>query len=832
MPTRVPATIGLTNRHLDANCLLLRITLTSKKEIIMSEYRGASVHYQTANRCVRWRRKHETISYAARPACASLAIAIALASGTAHAQDADGLWWVERGSQITVTATRSEKPIIDVPATVTVLTAQQLEDNLVEDIKDLVRFEPGVSVKRAPSRFSNTGSGNDARAGNTGFNIRGLDGNRVLIQIDGIRVPDAYSFGGQSAGRGDYVDLGLLKSVEILRGPASALYGSDGLAGAVSFVTADPADILGTNSSISGSVRAAYDSADQQYSEGAMLAARSGNWSALAAYTRRDGKELDNKGTVETANATRTAPNPQDTGSNAAMGKIVWSPHDDTRVRLTVDHIDDRTDTEVFTANGGTVSITIPASMATIETRSGTIARPVSGRVANTILSTNTHDTTRRDRISLDWTQKALGPIDAMHLTAYWQKSRSRQSGVEELSVLTTNRERVNIFDNRTVGLSADFQSGFATGPIEHRLIWGGDISATRQEGIRDGVWAPAGETFPTRAFPVTDYSLLGGFLADEIAIGDGALTLFPVLRFDRYSLDAKADATLPSLTAIDKSGSHVSPKIGTVVKLSDNVRFFANFASGFKAPAPSQVNQFFENPVGRYRTVPNADLRPETSETFEGGARLTSDAVSLSITGFTGSYRNFISLENVGFASDGFMLFQNINLGKVRISGAEAQLQARAQNGLYANVALSYAKGTVNPGLSSEAGLLSIDPAKLVMGLGYRDPKGLFGGQFIMTHSAGKSVGSVNGAGTAISGCSATADCIRPDGFTIIDATAFMKLGEHLTLRAGVFNLLDTKYSWWSDVRPLAATTTNLAIVDSYTQPGRNVSVSLTAKF
>lgn len=765
--------------------------------------------------------------------CAGLAMAFAALSSQARAQDADGFGWVERAGSITVTATRSEKPVEDVPATVSVITAQQIDDNMVADIKDLVRFEPGVSVKRAPSRFTNTGSGNDARAGNTGFNIRGLDGNRVLIQIDGIRVPDAYSFGGQSAGRGDYVDLGLLKSVEILRGPASALYGSDGLAGAVSFVTADPDDILGKDRTFGGSVRAGYDSADEQYTEGGMLAARSGAWSFLAAYTRRDGKELDNKGTVESSDATRTAPNPQDTASNAAMGKIVWSPSGDTRVRLTFDHVDDRVDTEVLTANGGTATITIPASMTTITVRPGTtIARPASGRVTNTILTTNTHDTTKRDRISLDWTQKALGPIDALHLTAYWQKSRSRQSGVEELSVLTTNRERVNIFDNRTFGLSADFRSDFSTGPVKHSLLWGGDWSTTRQEGIRDGVWAPAGETFPTRAFPVTDYALLGGFLADEISFADGRVTLFPVLRFDRYSLDAQPDAAIPSLTAIDKKGSRVSPKIGAVVKLSDDVRFFANYAQGFKAPAPSQVNQFFENPIGRYRTIPNADLKPETSETFEGGVRLSSQNVSLSVTGFTGSYRNFISLENVGFASDGFMLFQNINLGKVRISGAEAQFEARARNGLYANLALSYAKGTVNPGQTSEAGLLSIDPAKLVMGLGYRDPKGLFGGQLIMTHSAGKSLGSVRGAGTAVSGCSATADCIRPDGFTILDATAFVKLGEALTLRAGVFNLLDNKYSWWSDVRPLAATAANLAIVDSYTQPGRNVSVSLTARF
>lgn len=280
------------------------------------------------------------------------------------------------------------------------------------------------------------------------------------------------------------------------------------------------------------------------------------------------------------------------------------------------------------------------------------------------------------------------------------------------------------------------------------------------------------------------------------------------------------------------REGSRVSPKIGAVVKLSDHVRLFANYAQGFKAPAPSQINQFFENQTQRYRTLPNADLKPETSESFEGGVRLSSEAVSLSVTGFTGRYRNFISLESVGVSpADGFLLFQNINLARVKISGAEAQFSAHSRNGLYADLALSYATGTVNPGLASEAGLLSIDPAKLVMDVGYRDPKGLFGGQLIMTHSAGKSPADVR-AGGAVSGCSASADCIRPEAFTILDMTAFVKLGQHLTLRAGIFNLLDTKYTWWSDVRPLAATSANTAIADSYTQPGRNVSVSLTARF
>lgn len=756
--------------------------------------------------CRRWRGGNGIIEFRAKPMCAGLAMAFASLSSQASAQDADGFGWLERKGAITVTATRSEKAVEDVPATVSVITAEQIEDNMVEDIKDLVRFEPGVSVKRAPSRFTAVGSGSDARAGNTGFNIRGLDGNRVLIQIDGIRVPDAFSFGGQSAGRGDYVDLGLLKSVEILRGPASALYGSDGLAGAVSFVTADPEDYLGKDRSFAGQARAAYDSADDQYSEGAVLAGRSGAWSALVAYTRRDGHELDNKGTIDTSDATRTTPNPQDTASNAVLGKLLWQPSDDTRLRLTLDHVDDRGTTHVLTAN----------TAASLDTRA--------------------LDKTKRDRVSFDWRQDNLGFIDHLQFTAYWQKSESSQFSSEDRATLP-DRTRLNLFDNRTIGLATDLHSDFDTGSLTHKLVWGGDFSVTRQEGVRDGTIPPTGETFPTRAFPVTDYTLVGAFIGDEIGIADGLLTVFPVLRFDHFKLDADTDPAIPSLAAIDKSGSHVSPKIGAVLKLNDSVRLFANYAKGFKAPAPSQVNQFFENPVGRYRTIPNPDLKPETSATFEGGVRLGSEAVTLNLTGFTGTYRNFISQEMVGVSStDGFLLFQNINLGKVRISGFEAQFEARSRTGLTGNLAFSYARGTVNPGQTSEAGLLSIDPAKLVIGLGYRDPEGRFGGNLIMTHSAGKSLGSVRKGGQA-SGCSATLNCIRPDGFTILDATAFVKIGEALTLRAGVFNLLDTKYAWWSDVRPLAATTNaartgNLDIIDSYTQPGRNVSVSLTARF
>src|SRR3546814_10953320 len=71
-----------------------------------------------------------------------------------------------------------------------------------------------------------------------------LEGNRVRIVVDGVPLADAYSIGQfASAGR-DLVDLEAVERVEIQRGPASTLYGSDALAGVVAFRTLDPQALL------------------------------------------------------------------------------------------------------------------------------------------------------------------------------------------------------------------------------------------------------------------------------------------------------------------------------------------------------------------------------------------------------------------------------------------------------------------------------------------------------------------------------------------------------------------------------------------------------------
>ena len=693
------------------------------------------------------------------------------------------------GRTIVVSATRTPITIDEAPVTISAKTDEEIADELATDIKDLVRFEPGVSVRRQPARFG-AALGTTGRAGNEDFTIRGIGGNRVLIQVDGVRQPMGFSFGAQSVGRGDSVDIGLVKSVEILRGPASALYGSDGLAGAVSFTLSDPEDIL-KGKSVAGLVRGQYASADNEFAETAILAGRSGELSAMIAYTRRDFEELDNRGTNDVLGANRTTPNPQDGQSNAATARLVWDPAGGHKFRLTGEYLDNRMVTDLLSGRSATVD--------------NLVAR----------------DTGKRWRVAGDWTWEGTGVIELARASLYWQSAKDRQFTQEDRTPLA-DRTRLNTFDNRVYGASAEARAAFTTGPLTHKLVFGGDASFTRQEGLRDGTVPPAGERFPSSAFPVTDYTLAGLFLGDEISVGP--LTLFPALRFDYYKLSPQSDPLLPAtFVTTGQSGNRLSPKMGAVLKLNSEVRLFANYAQGFRAPEPSQINQFFENLAQGYTSRPNADLGPERSESIEGGIRFTSEAVSLSATAFSVRYKDFISQEVVGggFTPNNPAIFQFINLDRVKVEGAEARLELRDRNGLNGQVALSYATGDViDPQAGTRVPLATVDPLKLVAGIGWRDPKGRFGGQLIATHSARKS--EERSAGVC------TPSCFRPEAFTILDATAFIALGP-VTLRAGLFNLTNAKYAWWSDVRGLASTTT---IADAFTQPGRNGSVSLTYRF
>ncbi|WP_420478857.1 TonB-dependent hemoglobin/transferrin/lactoferrin family receptor [Brevundimonas sp. FT23028] len=717
--------------------------------------------------------------------------ALTAAASPALAQTA-GRQEATRLPPVSVLATRTETRPDEAPATVSVITDRQIEAELVTDIKDLVRFEPGVSVVSQPQRFG-AALGTTGRGGNEGFTIRGMGGDRVLMVIDGVRVPDGFTFGAQSVGRGGYADLDLMKSVEILRGPASALYGSDGVAGAVAFTTRDPSDLLRDGESFGARARVGYSSADEGLTASGMMAGRSGAVSGLLAWTRRDASETETAGTVGGTGAARTEANPMDLTSDALLAKAVWDFAPGQSLRLTYDYFDSEMTADVLSG------------------RSATVTRLLAD------------DTTTREGWSLGWRGEDGPGFDSGGLTVYGQTAETRQYTFEGRTP-AVDRTRDNTFDNEVFGVSADATRTLGV----HRLTVGGDWSRTTQQGVRSGTVPPAGETFPTSAFPKTDFTLAGVFVQDEISLLGGDLRIIPALRWDRYELETADDPLYPGPRA-DQSDDHISPKLGVVWWTGDHLGLFGSWGEGFKAPTPSQVNNYFGNLAYGYTSAPNPDLKPETSQSVELGVRLRDltlfgAEVSGQAVVFRSDYQDFISQQVVSgsFTPTDPAVYQWINFTDVEIQGFEARANAWWDNGVSARFAFAWAEGeTTSAGVTTR--LPTIDPIKVVLGLGYDEPAGRFGGQLITTWSQAKDAADTDGLGCYAAGCA------TGDDFALVDLTAYWNITDQVTARAGVLNLLDETYSWWSDVRGVAASS---AVLDAYTQPGRNFGLSLALRY
>lgn len=710
---------------------------------------------------------------------------------------------------ITVTATRIPTDVANVPATVSIITGEQIENNLMEDIKDLVRFEPGIEVRTQPSR-PGAALGSTGRDGNSGFTVRGLSGNRVLIQQDLIRLPDAFAFGAQSAGRGDYADIELLKSVEFLRGPTAALYGSDGVAGAISFTTRDPEDLIKAGNSVGARARLGYSGADEGWAKSLILAGRTGALSALIAYSRRDNGPARNFGTRDVADATRTVPNPLDINSDSLLGKLVLDAGGGHKLRLTGEMLRRETVSDIL---------------------SGRTPVPAAGMLpATAVLRLDLRDGLSRDRISLDWRYAGKGVVEDAFLIVFHQASRNRQLSIEDRNT-APDRVRDNRFDNRVTGVNGQLLLRFATGELKHRLLVGGDFSRTRQAGLRHGVVPPFGETFPTKAFPDTDYDQGGVFVQDSIDIADGRLLLYPSLRLDHYRLAADNDPLFPAPIA-SQTGNRLSPKLGFVGWLTDDFGLFGSYAEGFRSPTPSQINNGFVNPASGYIAIPNADLRPETSRAWEGGVRLRDaklGGVTLNgqINGFAARYQDFIDQVQVSgaFTPQNPAVFQFINLASVNVKGIEAKLDAQLGSGLGFNLAAAWARGDTvgaRPGQAAvETPLSPISPFNLVAGVNWRGLDDRLYVQAIVTHSAAKQQDRIAEA--------CTPACFASPGFTIADLTAAFSITQYAQARVGIFNITNRKYWWWNDVRGVA---NNSLITDAFTMPGRNISASLILRY
>ncbi|WP_115000363.1 TonB-dependent hemoglobin/transferrin/lactoferrin family receptor [Xanthomonas campestris] len=726
----------------------------------------------------------------ALPVVPLCAIAAEADAGAAAARD------VHDFDRLQVTATRTQRALVEVPGTVDVIDREQLDNQLVRELKDLFRYTPGVSVTSTSGRFT----------GASGVRIRGLDGNRVAILVDNVPVSDTFNFGSYLNANRNFVDLETLKRVEVVRGPASSLYGSDALGGVVAFVTKDPSDYLSADKHSYVGLKFGYEGDWNGLFAGATGAFGGERWSGMVAVSHRQGQEAQNQGDNRARNYTRTAPNPQQVDGRSVLGKLEYAPNAQQGFKLTVEGNEDD---------------------GRIEALSGIDARSPSA--SQRILSQDGRDHQTRARVSLRHELDALDTALADDL--FWQLYRQDSASLQrtdELRGNTTRRHNEHHFDQRVYGLLVNAHKAIDTGTLRHDITYGLEGSWTDTREKRDGyslnlangaVSKLVGQDlFPVRDFPMSETTKLGVYAQDEMRLLDGRLSLIPGVRVDYFRLSPRVDDIFrqdnPGVAAETIDEQQVSPKFGAVWRFSDAWSAYANYAHGFRAPPYNDVNIGFTNLQARYTAIANPDLKSETSRGGELGLRFNDTVGYLGVSVYYTDYRNFIeSYAPAGVNAEGLLLFQSRNVDDVVIKGAEARagvdLGALAGwQGWSVNSAVAYSQGD---NLTDDTPLNSVDPLRGTLGVAFDSER--WGAEVIGTFVARKRRPQL-------------ASYYTPGGYATLDLMGHWEFAPGAKVTAGIFNLADRRYVDWNALPN--GTLDSSTVLDRFTGAGRTASVSL----
>ncbi|MGC7838921.1 TonB-dependent receptor [Pseudomonas wayambapalatensis] len=725
--------------------------------------------------------------------------------------------------QLTVSATRSAQDVSQVPSTVSVQTRGQLDRQNVNDIKQLVRYEPGVSV-----------GGVGQRSGLNGYNIRGIDGERILTQVDGVSIPDSFFYGPYAQTQRNYVDPEIVKRVEILRGPASVLYGSNAIGGAVSYYTLDPDDIIKPGQDVGARLKTGYSSADESWLTSATVAGRQGDFDGLLHLSQRNGHETESYGGHGGTGLARTEANPEDVRTTNVLAKLGWNYADDARLGFTYEHYKDDRDQNILSAVGGPF---IPGfgAMNSYRMRQG-------------------NDTVTRERFGINH-EFGLDSLVADHvkwsLNYQIAKTDQRTDELYFASGRQVFRDRQTTYKDRQWVFDGQLDKAFSIGETDHLLTYGTTIKHEKVTGSRSGTGTCLNIGGTCRAigqnsasdsqalvsdFPdptINTYSL---FAQDEIRWNNW--TFLPGARYDYTRMEPKMTAEFlrgiqgtgaapSSVDDSDKKWHRVSPKFGITYAFNDNYTWYGQYAEGFRTPTAKAMYGRFDNPTLGYRVEPNPNLEPEKSKSYETGLRGNFDAGNFDVAVFYNKYRDFINEDAVQSANLG-STFQANNIKHATIKGAEFKGRLNldhfgAPQGLYTQGSLAYAHGRND---DNGQPLNSVNPLTAVMGLGYEQQN--YGG--LLSWTLVKRKNRVDDS-TFFAPDGASKQ-FRTPGYGVLDLTGFYKVTEDVTVNAGLYNLTDKKYWQWDDVRGYdglgEAAVTQPANLDRLTMPGRNFAINV----
>lgn len=554
----------------------------------------------------------------------SLAVALALSFPMTSSHAAESY----KAQDVVVTASRVEQQLADVNMSVSVITKEDIaEMSGTKTIADLLESKiPGIQVK------------NDGGQGIDRIKIRGEDAFRTLVMIDGQRISEQKSMSGVPL----LIDSSQVERIEVIRGPASVLYGSDAIGGAINIITKK-----GGEDSFGANVSTGIDTASTAKELSGSIYGSVDGWKYRLGAAVRDADNID----TPAGEMPHTEFN-----SKAANAFLSYDIDPNKTVGLSFSHFD-------LDFMSGAVSYAPEDFFVDV---------PEWQRTRGSVFGEFKNLTQNLARLRID---------------ASYEKNHKLMENFVKQNIVTpsfaTSMLMDNFADNDLYTTSASIQSDWILGE-NHYLITGYEFSYDDLDA--------GSQTFghtPSMSFVPGQGLVMGTAPYEKAQDFSGSQTRHSIfasmestvlndfvfnygVRYTWVDSDMDVDTTHSVNTdfnvgkaSYDTSDGKAIFNLGLTYKGFDNLALRANWSQGYRTPLLQEL--FIDTSMGGELTYANPDLKPETSDNFEIGARYSNGALTVDGSIFYSKADDYITTIAVG--ND---INQYTNMGEAETIGLE----------------------------------------------------------------------------------------------------------------------------------------------------------------
>lgn len=754
----------------------------------------------------------------------------------------------------------------------------QLATEMTSDIRDLVRYIPGVGIS-----YSGT------RGGSRGFAIRGVEANRVAITVDGVPQPEIHenmvfsAYGLSNASRVEF-DPYFVSAIDIQKGAASFNSGTGALGGAVNYTTKRVNDLIKPGSKVGGTVQTSYNSKDNLRMALGGAAVKLGKFEGLAMFATRYGDQIKNFEYGElTRNVTSTRVDPMDYEQQTFLGKAAYIPNPFHRIEFSYYMLNKEIDSEIWSQE--------PLDIFTSDGKPYYYSHDQVLNHSYTLNYNYTPNSEWMERLNVRANLQNTY-MDAQTWSEYYRPNffgegqyeliyegrRDKYRGLEikdKLAKATLDFKPLNTekFGTHTFSVTGFYANKFNDSrnvDVENPYASNKVDGYTVRMGVRYKFGESMGKYINAYSYqrPISRDNYSVSFM-DKIKMTD-RLNLVLGVRQDFFQTKDKdwdysndqyyMDHLMQNIQGVSMNSERISDNdhgtsfIGTATYEFDKyLQLSYKFSTGFRMPTTEERYFQYYSSWPSFLVLSNRNLKPETSINHEievaGSEKLITYVFNLYFT----DYKDFIDIEQgtievvnaLDNSTKKLSYAQNVNRNSADLWGIDAKMYLHLQElwtplrGFSFNAAASYAKGRTSYGTS----MLGVQPLTGFLGL-----------EYLSSNEKWNVNAKVNGffakdrKDTRFVEKTATKEIQRTfptlflkDAYTFDLYASYSPLSI-LTVRAGVYNLFNTKYWRWDDLRQL----TNPALlphiesffregsktITRFSQPKRYFSVSVEYNF